>query len=111
LPQSPIGKAIAYVLNHWRALQHYCREGFLEIDNNRAERSIKPLVIGRKNWLFAGSHQGGKSAAIIYSVIESCKQNGINTLDYLNDVLTRLPSLLMKNLPELLPSRWKPPDS
>lgn len=111
LPQSPIAKAIAYVLNHWRALQHYCREGFLDIDNNRAERSIKPLAIGRKNWLFAGSHQGGKSAAIIYSIIESCKQNGVNTLDYLKDVLTRLPSLLMKNLPELLPCRWKPPNA
>jgi len=106
LPKSPIGKAIAYVLNHWQALNNYLRDGMLEIDNNTAERAIKPLVIGRKNYLFAGSHEGAKRAAVLYSILETCKLNGVNTWDYLNDVLTRLPTTLMKDLGSLLPYNW-----
>jgi transposase len=107
-PKSPIGQAIGYVLNHWRALMNYCRDGVLKIDNNTAERAIKPLVLGRKNYLFAGSHEGAKNAAILYSIIETCKLNGINPFAYLKDVLTRLPTTLMKNLNQLLPYNWKP---
>lgn len=107
LPKSPIGKAIAYALNHWRALNNYCRHGVLNIDNNTAERAIKPLVIGRKNWMFAGSHDGAKNAAILYSLIETCKLNGINPFAYLKDVLTRLPTTLSKDLNQLLPYNWK----
>lgn len=108
LPKSPVGQAMAYVLNHWRALNNYCRDGVLNIDNNTAERAIKPLVIGRKNWLFAGSHDGGKNAALLYSLIETCKLNGINPFAYLKDVLTRLPTTLNKDLYQLLPYNWKP---
>ena len=107
LPKSPIGQAIAYAVNHWRALCNYCREGFLKIDNNTAERAIKPMVIGRKNWLFAESHDGAKSAAIIYSIIETFKINKINPFLYIKDVLTRLPSTLVQDLPKLAPYRWK----
>jgi transposase len=108
LPKSPIGKAIAYTLNHWRAFNNYCRDGVLNIDNNTAERAIKPLVLGRKNWLFAGSPDGAKKAAILYSLIETCKINGINPFTYLKDVLTRLPTTLIKDLNQLLPYNWKP---
>ena len=108
LPKSPIRLAINYVMNHWRALMNYCRDGILNIDNNTAERAIKPVVIGRKNYLFAGSHEGAKNAAILYSLIETCKLNNINPFAYLRDVLTRLPTTLMKNLNSLLPYNWKP---
>jgi transposase len=79
----------------------------LKIVNNTAERAIKPLVPGRKNYLFAGSHEGAKNAAILYSTIETCKLKGINPFAYLKDVLTRLPTTLMKNLNQLLPYNWK----
>lgn len=107
IPSTPIAKAINYALNHWRALQNVLADGCLEVDNNTAERAIKPVVIGRKNYLFAGSDEGGKRAAIIYSLIETCKQNEINSFDYLRDVLTRLPSQLANKLDELLPYNWK----
>lgn len=108
LPKSPIGKAIAYALNHWWALNNYLGNGILNIDNNTAERAIKTVVIGRKNWMFAGSHEGAKKAAILYSLIETCKLNGINPFAYFKDVLTRLPTTLMKDLNQLLPYNWKP---
>jgi transposase len=108
LPKSPIGQATGYVLNHWRALMNYCRDGVLKIDNNTAERAIKPLALGRKNYLFAGSHEGAKNAEILYSIIEICKLNGGNPFAYLKDVLTRLPTTLIKNLNQLLPYNWKP---
>lgn len=108
LPKSPLGQAIQYCLNHWQALKNYLRKGYLAIDNNAAERAIKPIVIGRKNYLFAGSHQGAENAAVIYSLIETCKLLGINTFDYLKDVLERLPTTLMKNISDLFPQNWKP---
>lgn len=108
LPKTPIGLAVAYALNHWKALTNYLREGFLRIDNNTAERAIKPLVIGRKNWLFSGSDEGAKRSAILYSIIETCKMNEINPYFYIKDVLTRLPSTLVKDLKQLLPYHWKP---
>jgi transposase len=107
-PKSPLGQAVKYALNHWRALNHYLSDGILDIDNNRAERAIKPFVIGRKNFLFAGSHFGAEQAAVIYSLIESCKMMNINTFDYFKDVLTRLPATLNKNISDLFPCFWKP---
>jgi transposase len=107
-PKSLLGKAITYTLNHWRALTHYCRDGVLDIDNNVAERAIKPLVIGRKNYLFAGSHDGARAAAVLYSLIETCKLFNVNTYDYLSDVLARLPNTLNKDIRQLLPYCWKP---
>lgn len=108
LPKSPIAIAINYALTNWRALNAYLRHGELHIDNNAAERAIKPLVIGRKNYLFAASHEGAENAAIIYSLIETCKLNQINTWDYLRDVLIRLPNHKAKHIRELLPYCWKP---
>ena len=107
LPKSPIGKSIAYAIKHWVALTRYLGKGYLSIDNNEAERAIKPLVIGRKNYLFAGTHEAAHYAAVMYSIIETCKQHDINTFDYLVDVLTRLPTQLMSKLDELLPYNWQ----
>lgn len=106
LPKSALGKAIHYVLNHWQALTHYLLDGGLAIDNNAAERAIRPLAVGRKNWLFAGSDQAGIHAAVLYSLIQTCKLNGVNTFYYLKDVLTRLPTTKMKDIASLLPYRW-----
>jgi len=107
-PKSPLGKAISYTLNHWQALNNYLRDGVLDIDNNRAERAIRSVVIGRKNYLFAGSHRGAEQAAVIYSLIETCKLLNINTYEYLIDILKRLPTTLNCNLKMLLPYYWKP---
>lgn len=105
--QTPMYKAVAYSVNAWIALNRYLENGILEIDNNRAERSIRPIAIGRKNWLFAGSDRGGHAAAIIYSLIESCKQHDIKPYVYLADVLAKLPSYKINRIEDLLPQNWK----
>ena len=107
VPKSPLGQAIAYALNHWRALTTFLEAGKLEIDNNRSERKIKPVVIGRKNHLFVGGEQGGKAAAIFYSLIETCRDNDVNPEIYLADVLRRIPTHPNKLIHELLPYNWK----
>jgi transposase len=106
-PKSPLGLAIQYALNQWAALNTYLEAGYLDIDNNAAERLIKPIVLGRKNWLQLGSPRGGKNAAVLFSLIETCKLNEVNTFDYLRDVLQRLPTTKMKDIRELLPYCWK----
>jgi transposase len=111
LPKSPTGGAIGYALKQWTALTNYTKEGYLSIDNNAAERLIKPLVIGRKNWLQLGSEKGGKNAAALFSLIETCKANNVNTFNYLKDVLTRIQSHNSAKLSELLPYNWKPLDN
>lgn len=90
-PKSPLGKAIHYTLDNWTGLIVYLNHGYLEIDNNRAERKIKPFVIGRKNWLFMGSPRGADVGAIWYSIIETAKANGIEPYAYINYILARLP--------------------
>lgn len=107
LPKTPIALAIQYNLNHWQALNNYLADGRLSIDNNIAERSIRPIAIGRKNYLFFGSDEGGKWAAIIYSLIETCKQHAINPYYYFKDILSKLPTQLNSKLHELLPYNWK----
>ena len=110
-PKSTLGQAIGYALNHWRALTTFLGDGRLEIDNNRSERSIKPIVIGRKNFLFMGGPNGGWAAAIMFSLMESCKQNDVDPYHYLEDVLQRLPTHPNKRIHELLPHHWKAPQS
>lgn len=109
VPKGLLGQAISYALNNWKALNVYVEDGRLEIDNNRSERCIKGIVLGRKNYLFMGSVKGGKAAAIIYSLIETCKQNGVDPVAYLADVLGRIPTHPNKRIQELLPYHWKPP--
>ncbi|MBY0462387.1 MAG: IS66 family transposase [Alphaproteobacteria bacterium] len=107
VPKNPLGQAIAYAVNNWIALTRFLGDGKLEIDNNRAERKIKPIVMGRKNHLFVGGDQGGETLAIFYSVIETCRQNDVNPVTYLADVLERIPTHPNKRIEELLPYNWK----
>ena len=90
-PKSAVGKAIAYNLNQWQKLVRYVENGDLNIDNNRAERAIKPFVIGRKNWLFSNSASGANASAVLYSVIETAKANGLTPFNYLIHLLEELP--------------------
>jgi transposase len=107
LPKSPIGQAIGYALSQWERLIVYLQDGRLNIDNNAAERAMRPVAVGRKNWLFAGSDRGGEALAVVASVVESAKRAGIDPQAYLTDVLTRLPAMCHKDVGQLLPDRWK----
>lgn len=106
LPSSQIGEAVTYALNQWPKLIEYQKNPILKIDNNFSERCIKTVVIGRKNWLFAGSHEGAKRSAIIYTLAESCKLQKINPWEYFNDILSRLGEYPM-DIDSLTPMNWK----
>jgi transposase len=106
LPKSPIGQAIAYARRHWAALTRFTEHGFLNIDNNASERALRAVALGRKNWLFAGSDAGGRTAAVLYSLTQTCKRHRIDPFAYLKDVLARLPGLPAERLPELAPHVW-----
>jgi transposase len=108
LPKSPIGEAIRYTLNHWKALERPLEAGFLEIDNGASERAIKPVALGRKNWLFAGSDAGGQTAAVLMSLCTTCKEWHVDPFAYLRDVLSRVSTHPHSRIEELLPDRWKP---
>lgn len=107
LPQSPIGKAIGYTLKRWAKLTVYTSDGTLEIDNNRIENAIRPLALGRKNYLFTASDEGGKRAAMMYSFFATCKIHNVNPLEWLTDVLRRLPTHPINKIEELLPNLWQ----
>jgi transposase len=106
LPKSAIGKAIAYSLNLWTRLKRYVDDGRYDIDNNMIENAIRPLALGRKNYLFAGSHKAAQHAAMMYSFFATCKINDINPLEWLTDVLNRIPEHKANKLVELLPNNW-----
>ena len=106
LPRSSMGKAIDYALSNFPLLGVYLGEGMVEIDNNLVENSIRPTAIGKKNWLFFGDAEAGQRSAILYTIIESCRRQGINPYEYLRDVLTRLPSATNWNVGELTPQNW-----
>jgi transposase len=108
LPKSPMRQAIGYTLSNWPALQRYLDDGALDPDNNAAERAMRPLAIGRKNWLFAGSNRGGETAAILFSFTQSCKTLGVNVFEYLRDVIGRVSAHPASKLAELLPDQWRP---
>jgi hypothetical protein len=91
LPKSPLGKAIHYCLNQWPRLIRYCDAGYLEIDNNSVERAIRPVAIGRKNWLFADTPDGAHTNARFYSLIETCKLHGHESYAYLKYIFKELP--------------------
>lgn len=107
MPKSPIGEAIAYALNNWAALTRYCEDGDLEIDNNGAERSLRGVAVGRKNWMFFGSDRGGQTAAILTSFIATCKRLHIDPFAYMRDVIDRISAHPANRIEELLPDRWK----
>jgi transposase len=106
LPKSPIGKAIAYTLKRWGKLTMFTTNSIIEIDNNRIENTIRPLALGRKNYLFVGSDEGGQRAAMMYSFFASCKIHNINPLEWLTDVLRRIPNHPINQIDELLPHKW-----
>ena len=107
LPKSPEGTAISYTLSNWDALVRYCKDGDLEIDNNGAERSLRGIAVGRRNWTFLGSDNGGRTAAILTSIIASCKRLDVDPFEYLRDVLQHISTHPSNRLHELLPSEWK----
>lgn len=104
LPKSKLGEAINYTINQWDYLKNYILDGRLEIDNNRTERSIKPFVMGRKAWLFSNTPKGATSSSILYSIVETAKENKLKPYDYLKLLLDRLPNLIDNDsIDQLLP--------
>jgi hypothetical protein len=106
LPKSSIGVAIKYTLNIYQNLKNYINDGRYEIDNNNIENAIRPLAIGRKNYLFAGSHQAVQNIAMFYSFFATCKTLNINPYNWLSDVIDRIPEHKANKLFELLPQNW-----
>ncbi len=104
-PKSPIGKALAYSLKLWQGLITFTTDGQLEIDNNRIENEIRPVALGRKNYLFAGSHESAQRIAMIYSLLASCKTNGIDPTKWLTKVLEELPNRNVNEIDDLLPHK------
>lgn len=107
LPRSPMGQAITYALNQWEALCVYTTDGDLAIDNNAAENALRRVAIGRKNWLFCGSDNGGHTAAILFSLIATCQRHKVEPFAYLRDVLTCIAATPMSQLDQFLPDRWQ----
>ena len=110
-PKTGLSTAVVYARNQREYLERYLEDGLLEISNNRAERSIKPFVIGRKNWLFANTPRGAKASAILYSIIETAKENGLNPYEYLTYIFTNAPNWDIRsnydNLDRMMP--WNSP--
>lgn len=109
LPQSGLGKACRYLLGQWDALVAHCDHGDTRLDTNLLENAIRPSAIGKKNFLFIGHPDAGDRSAIIYSIVVSCQRRGVDPLDYIRDVLSRLPTMTTRDdLTALLPAAWKP---
>ena len=107
VPKSAIGKAIGYMLKYWKRLNVYTTNGMLEIDNNLVENAIRPVVLGRKNYLFAGSHDGARRAALIYSLVITAQLHGHEPFEYMSNLIARLPEHPHKRIAELLPQNWR----
>lgn len=108
LPQSAIGKALAYSITRWSKLMIYTTDGKLNIDNNPVERSIRPVAIGRKNYLFAGSHEAAQRSAMLYSLLGTCRLHDINPFEWMKSVLEKIPAQPINRIQELLPHIWQP---
>jgi transposase len=106
LPKSPLGDALRYLGNQWAALQRFVDDGRVAIDNNRAEGQLRVVAVGRKNWLFAGSLEGAHRAALLYSLVQSCKLVDVRPFDYLKDVLLRVATHPQALIHQLTPKGW-----
>ena len=104
LPKSPIRLGFAYIQRHWEALNRYTNVGYLAIDNNAAERGFRPIGIGRRNWLFAGSDAGGRTAAVLYSLTQTCREHKLDPWTYLKQTLTKLPTTPKDKIASLVPT-------
>ena len=104
-----MAKAVTYLIRQRKPLRRFLQDGRIPLDNNVCERAIRPIAVGRRNWLFTGSERGGHAAAILYSLIESCRLVGIDAVDYLADVLVRVATHPAKDIRDLLPDRWTTP--
>lgn len=111
LPRSPMGLAIQYALNQWEALTRYTEQGYLNIDNNAAERALKRVAIGRKNWLFAGHDKAGSSHATFYTLIASAERHGLDPHKYLMSVLAKIGQTKLSEIDQFLPDVWKAEDA
>ena len=107
LPKSLLGKAITYTLKLWPRLNEFTKNGMLEIDNNLIENKIRPIALGRKNYLFAGSHESAQRAAMIYSLFAMCSLAEVNPQEWLTDIFNRINDHPINKLQELLPHNWK----
>src|SRR3954452_14196122 len=105
--KSKVGKAIAYTTRRWEALTRFMADGRICLTNNAAERALRGVAVGRRNWTFAGSDRGGERAAAIYTLIETAKLNGVDPQAWLADMLARLPDHPAKRVNDLLPWNWK----
>jgi transposase len=108
LPQSDMGKAVAYFVHHSTALSRFLEDGRIEIDNNLVENAIRPTAVGKKNWLFIGAETAGETSAILYTLVESARRRGLDPLAYLRDALTRLPRMKASEVITLHPAHWQP---
>jgi transposase len=107
LPKSPMGQAVGYARGQWKALNRYLDDGDLDIDNNLSERVLRTVALGRRNWMFAGSDAGAERAAVIYSLVATCKLCHLDPFAYLRDVLDRVSTHPASRIAELTPSAWK----
>ena len=107
LPKNKISEAIAYTLNHWQQLTRFLEDGRLPLDNNLVENTIRPVALGRKNWLFAGSYEGAKRLAILYSLVATCKLNDINPYEYFYEILPKLAAYPSNKIADLTSANWK----
>src|SRR3954447_21168998 len=111
LPKSEAGQAVAYILKNWLALTRYLEHENLPIDNNRTERSLRGLAVGRNNWTFLGSDRGGKTMAIPRTFVSSSELNKLDPFNWFRDVLARIPSHSIQKLEQLPPHAWAPQTS
>ncbi|WP_394849419.1 transposase [Pendulispora brunnea] len=107
LPKAPIADAIGYARNQWSALRRFVEDARLRLDNNVAERQLRRVAVGRKNWLFAGSEDGAERGCVLYSLLATCKLHGVNPFNYLRDVLVRIDSHAAHDVLALSPKTWK----
>lgn len=105
-PRTGTGQAVAYVLHLRDSLQVYVNHGQIEIDNNLVENAIRPIALGRKNWMFIGNKDAGWRTAVIYTILQNCKKHGINPYAYLKDVLERLPHMKIQEIDQITPAAW-----
>lgn len=101
------GEAIGCAINQWSALAIYCEHGLLDIDNGAAKRELRRITMGRNKWLFAGSDEGGRRAALLYSLVTTCKRHGVEPLTYLTNVLERISTHPANRIAELFSDQWK----